>query len=274
MHLEEIVSEINKTLPFQYALDGDKVGIQIENSKTKIKKILVVLEINDSILQECLEKKIDCIVTFHPLIYRPLQTISLNERVGRLVAKLLKADIAVVSVHTSYDVFAEGTNKIICDLLGLEKIEFLIENSSDSNFGLGIIAQPKKKLKIEDLAEKVSKTCFSPVKFNFGKSKEINRIAIVGGSGSSFIENAIAKNCDAFITADLTYHNFHRCDGIMSLIDLGHYEMEQFVPIYLARLLQKVLGKVSVIQTNTHTNPINYYPVGDFRKKQIHLITN
>lgn len=92
----------------------------------------------------------------------------------------------------------------------------------------------------------------------------IRRVAIVGGSGASFIDDALAANVDAFITADLKYHDFHRTEGLLTLIDAGHYEMEQFVPIGLAALVEEIAEKeneaLTVMRSQTVPNPILYYP--------------
>jgi dinuclear metal center YbgI/SA1388 family protein len=59
--------------------------------------------------------------------------------------------------------------------------------------------------------------------------RKISRVAVCGGSGSSFITNAIAANADAYITGDVKYHDFHLADGKMLIIDIGHFESEHFI---------------------------------------------
>lgn len=123
---------------------------------------------------------------------------------------------------------------------------------------------------LNELLIRLSGICNSPVRYCHGKDdNQIKRIAIVGGSGSSFIEDALKANADAFITADVSYHNFHRVEGKMALLDPGHYEMEQFVTKGLHDFLSsKIDENVNLCISHAYTNPIRYYPDNDYTKKQ------
>ncbi|MBK8950413.1 MAG: Nif3-like dinuclear metal center hexameric protein, partial [Flavobacteriales bacterium] len=46
--------------------------------------------------------------------------------------------------------------------------------------------------------------------------------------GAFLIRHALAAGADAFITADLKYHDCFQADGRMLLADVGHYGSEQF----------------------------------------------
>ena len=72
------------------------------------------------------------------------------------------------------------------------------------------------------------------------------------------------KKIDAFITADITYHQFHSVKGKLWLFDPGHYEMEQFVAKHIALLFEKdeIIGQggLKFQVTRQVTNPVEYYP--------------
>ena len=46
------------------------------------------------------------------------------------------------------------------------------------------------------------------IRYNNLEGKKLNKIAVLGGSGSFAIEKAKSRGADAFITADLKYHHF------------------------------------------------------------------
>lgn len=71
--------------------------------------------------------------------------------------------------------------------------------------------------------------------------REINKVAVCGGSGSELISAAIAEGADAFITADVKYHRFAEVDDKLLLIDAGHYETEQFTKDLFVELISKIL---------------------------------
>ena len=79
---------------------------------------------------------------------------------------------------------------------------------------------------------------------------------------NELLEYAIEKNVDAFITADLKYHDFQDAEGKIFVIDAGHYETE--VPVLdeiqkrLKRFLQ-VSKQTKVFKFRGSTNPIIFY---------------
>ena len=275
MLLRTLVKHIENILPPETAMEGDRIGLQIDSDKREISDILVSLELTDEVIDEALKLNSDCVVVFHPLIFMPLKNIRFDERVGRLVSKLIKNDIALISVHTAYDAFYEGTNKILADLLELKITGNLVPDKKHENFGMGVIAEASKSLKPEELLNKVHNICRSPLKFTEGASEKISKVVIVGGSGSSFMGDALKSGADAFITADITYHTFHAVKGKIWLIDPGHYELEQFVGKGIAKLLKAKLGNElkSITASKTHTNPVGYFPdSGKYRELQKELL--
>lgn len=263
MQIEKLVGLIEEKLPQKTAMEGDRIGLQIQSDKEEISKILVTLEITDDVIDEAVSHHCQCIITFHPLIYRPLINIKNDDRVGRLVSKIIKNEISLISVHTTFDAFQEGTNKILADRLGLNITSILVPDPEIEGRGMGVICQTNRQLTEDELLKRVSDACMSPVKFTRGKSKKINNIAVVGGSGGSFLSDALASGCDAFITADISYHTFHAVKGQMMIVDPGHYEMEQFVAAGIARLLKDSIDNEEIdeiIVSRSYTNPVEYYP--------------
>lgn len=90
-------------------------------------------------------------------------------------------------------------------------------------------------------------------------SKPISRVAICGGAGSFLIPNALAAGADAFVTADLKYHEFFDANGRLLLADPGHFESEQFTVDLLYDILAGKFPTFAVFKTGLRTNPVNYY---------------
>lgn len=64
---------------------------------------------------------------------------------------------------------------------------------------------------------------------------------------------------DAFITADLKYHEFFDADGKLLLCDIGHFESEQFTIGLLVEHLLEKFPTFAVLKSEINTNPVNYY---------------
>ncbi len=275
MLLKDLLDRLESILPAKSAMEGDRIGLQVQSGRQVISSILVTMEITDEVLEEAVNIGCDCIISFHPLIYRPLYELNEIERVGRLVTGLIKHSIACVSIHTTFDTFIEGTSKIIADRLGLAFDGFLLPDKVLPNCGMGVIATAKPPITEHDLVKLVSEKLFAPVKYTSGSKKDgIKRIAIVGGSGTSFINEALNAGVDAFITADTTYHIFHSVRGKILLIDPGHYEMEQFVSLGIAKLLKNIVDdNIKIELSAVRSNPISYFGT-NFESQQIEYLNN
>jgi dinuclear metal center YbgI/SA1388 family protein len=275
MELSKFIKLLELEFPPETAWSEDKIGLQYRSNKSQIKNIYLTLEVNEATINEAIEKQTDVIITFHPLIFKPLSEINSEERIGSLLTQLIKNDIHLYAIHTNFDSHPEGTSYELCRRLGLEVSNYLEPNENIANRGMGIIAELNESIKLEELLANLTQVCNSPIKYSQPPSLEINKLAILGGSGSSYINVAVEKNCDAIITADVKYHDFHNASGKISVIDPGHYEMEQFVPVAMQKILKRVLGEgVQITLSTVLTNPINYYPDSNYKQKQINYLNN
>jgi len=89
--------------------------------------------------------------------------------------------------------------------------------------------------------------------------KTIARIGICGGAGSFLITNALRNKIDAFVTADMKYHEFFEADGRLLICDIGHFESEQFTSDLLVELLLHKFPTFAVLKSEVKTNPVNYF---------------
>ena len=67
---------------------------------------------------------------------------------------------------------------------------------------------------------------------------EVQTIALCGGAGAEFAEEAIAQGADVFITADVKYHEMQAADGRIALVDMDHWVSEHFTRNIFQDLLQ------------------------------------
>ncbi len=281
MNLHTFVHALEEVLPPATAMKGDRIGLQLQSGRAEISRLLLTMEVTDSIADEAIERNADCLVSFHPLIFSPLTALQESERVGRICTRLIQHNIALIVTHTNFDSYIYGTSAILAEKLGFRKESFLVPHGQSEVFGMGIVASLDAPLAMLQLAEHVRAILHSPVRFGNGKYPEsqemVRRVAIVGGSGASFIDDAIRAEVDAFITADIKYHDFHRTQGIIGLVDVGHYEMEQFVPEGLERVVriicQKTASKLVIMRSERVPNPIRYVPNGaEYLAAQAHVL--
>ena len=89
--------------------------------------------------------------------------------------------------------------------------------------------------------------------------RQIQKVAICGGSGSFLLKDAIRAGADIFITGDFKYHQFFDADGQIVIADIGHYESEQFTVELLATILNEKFPNFAILLSILSTNPVNYF---------------
>lgn len=129
----------------------------------------------------------------------------------------------------------------------------------NQNMGLGMIGELEKKTDtiefLQFVKDKMKSSC---VKHSKITKKTINKVAVLGGSGSFAIQAAKSANVDVFITSDLKYHDFFTAENQIIIADIGHYESEQYTKNFLADYLSKKFTNFAVVLSTTNTNPVKY----------------
>lgn len=88
--------------------------------------------------------------------------------------------------------------------------------------------------------------------------KEIQKVALCGGSGRFLLERAIATKADVFVSADFKYHDYFEANDDIIIADIGHYESEVFTKELIYERLTKNYAKFAFRLSEVDTNPIKY----------------
>lgn len=126
---QTIIQAFEAWSPKSLAVEGDKIGLQIGTLNKPVKKIMVVLDLLEEVVEEAINQDVDLIIAHHPIIFRPLKTIQTDRPYGRIVEKLIKNNISVYAAHTNLDVAKGGVNDLMADKLQLQNVEVLAPTS-------------------------------------------------------------------------------------------------------------------------------------------------
>lgn len=118
MRVKEIAGEIEKIAPLKLAQDWDNVGLLIGNPQANVKNILVTIDITKDVVAEAKRLKTDLIISYHPVIWDGLKKITTDGPAG-IVYNLIKAGIAVFSIHTALDAAIGGVNDGLAEIVGI-----------------------------------------------------------------------------------------------------------------------------------------------------------
>lgn len=138
--------------------------------------------------------------------------------------------------------------------------EIITIENKNQHIGMGMIGELDKALSETDFLNHL-KTAMKTGCIRHSKllNKNIKKVAVLGGSGSFAIDAAKSAGVDAFVTADLKYHDFFSAENSILLADIGHYESEQFTKTLLVEYLTKKITNFAIILSNTNTNPVKYF---------------
>ncbi|GAB4094420.1 Nif3-like dinuclear metal center hexameric protein [Flaviaesturariibacter terrae] len=99
----------------------------------------------------------------------------------------------------------------------------------------------------------------SVVRHTAPPDRPVRRVALCGGSGAFLIRAALAAGADAYVTADVKYHEFFDAEERMLLADIGHWESEQFTVDLLQELIAGKFPTFAVLKSSVPTNPLRYF---------------
>lgn len=129
-----------------------------------------------------------------------------------------------------------------------------------NSIGAGWIGEYEQPLpKEEFMARLKSAFGLSVVRYTAIADPTIKRVAICGGSGSFLIKKALGAGAQAYVTADVKYHEFFDAEDRLMICDIGHWESEQFTTEIFYEVLREKIPNFAAIFADTKTNPVNYY---------------
>lgn len=133
-------------------------------------------------------------------------------------------------------------------------------NNTNQNMGLGMVGEFETEYNETEFLQLVKeKMDCGVIRHSSFLGKKIKRVAVLGGSGSFAINQAIQANVDSFLTADLKYHQFFEAENKILLADIGHFESERFIKNYIVEFLNKKISNFAVVLSKINTNPVKYF---------------
>ena len=241
--ISNIYDFLKEKAPLELCESWDNSGMLI-NANSETDKILLTLDVTDEVINEAIEKGCQLIISHHPIIFKPLKTLSSND----IVFKLIQNNISVISMHTNLDATENGVNDVLAQILGLKNIEVF------ANIGRkGEVEATSVKI----FVNKVAKILNTKLKYTLPE-KEIKSIAVIGGSAGGYWKNALIEGVDLFLTGEASHHD--ALDAIhenMSIIIAGHWNTEVIILESLKKELETKFSNIAFI-ISSQKDPFEY----------------
>ena len=262
-----IIEIIEQTAPLSLMADWDRSGVQVASLRQEISHLAVCLDPAPEQIRAAIEAGADMVLTHHPLTMRAAWTNRLNGYT-EVLRTLYSHDVPLYSCHTSLDADPIGPSAWLADELGLtgrvilEKTgEFTAPDGTVMEGGFGLAGDLPSPMTVAEVCAKIRP--FLPLDRMCGIARLIGdpasvvrRVAFCTGSGSSLLEDAAAAGAELYITGDMKYHDalalHSRQNGNssnfcpMSILDIGHFSLEEEMMRRFALQLEKELEGVTV----------------------------
>ena len=97
--VHSVLEALEDIAPARFAFDFDKVGLQVGEQQQVVSKGVVSLDRSLAAVEFAASIGAQVLVAHHPLIFRPIDSVSNRTHVGRTILKLAQSNIAFIAGH-------------------------------------------------------------------------------------------------------------------------------------------------------------------------------
>lgn len=214
------------TYPKTNQCSWDNTGLLCGDPDGEVTAVLFALDITEAVIDQAEKQGVQVIVAHHPLIRGGLTRVTPQSE--HRVWRLCRNGIAAICMHTNLDISRGGVGDALAAAVGLQAPQPVFPAEEQETLLFGRVGQIDA-VSPAAFCERVKESLQTPfVRAVCGKNK-IQTVAVMGGSGRDYIEQAAAI-ADAYVTADCRYHDFQLAQTLgLTLIDAGHFPTENVV---------------------------------------------
>jgi len=123
--IKEILREIEEYAPLPLQESYDNAGVQVGDVNQYATGALIALDATEELIDEAIALGCNLIITHHPLIFKPVKSLTGANYIERCIIKACKYDIVIYAAHTNMDNANGGVNFHLAKLIGLQNIRVL-----------------------------------------------------------------------------------------------------------------------------------------------------
>ncbi|KAI1372205.1 NGG1p interacting factor 3 [Hypoxylon crocopeplum] len=183
--------------------------------------ILLTNDLTSAVVDEALEQGARMIVCYHPVIFRPLKSLTTKDPMQTLLLRLAAERISVYCPHTAMDAASGGLNDWLCDILldGEHSVNRTVVQpisrplpEGHQGMGYGRAVELARPVTLQTLLKRLSAgignqrymmVAMPPSLNDLTKTQEITKIAVCAGSGSDVLKDTDAQ---VLVTGEMAHH--------------------------------------------------------------------
>ena len=263
--IKEIICALERFAPLPLQESYDNAGLQVGlTAEQEASGALLCLDVTEEVIREAVDLGCNLIVSHHPLLFRPLKRVTDGTQVERCVRLAIQNDVAIYAAHTNLDNAEDGVNYRIAEKLGLVDVQMMQPHSVRvgerqvvAGSGLiGYLPGPEDSLAFLQRVKDVFR--IESLQHNELLQRPVETVALCGGAGAFLLDEAIRLEADAFLTGEMSYHQFFGHEQEIQLAVMGHYQSEQYTKKIFYQIISALAPDLPLFTTNVDTNPIHY----------------
>ena len=257
----DLVALLDERYPPAWAESWDRVGLVLGEPDAPVSRVLCAVDVVSETVEQAIAAGAQLIVAHHPLLLGGVSSVAPTTYKGRLVHRLIRAEVALFTAHTNADVADPGVSDALAARLGLVDLRPLRPSPDDPDGRrgtgrVGRLPSPVDLASLTNLAARALPATAWGVRAAGEPSRLVSTVAVCGGSGDTFLGDAVRAGVDAYLTADLRHHRASEplADGGPALLDAAHWATEQPWLDDVAGYLRERAG-VETIVSELDTDP-------------------
>lgn len=264
--LKDMLDSFEEFWPRAGADDWDAPGLVTGSGDLRISRVLLTVDVTHEVLDEAIDGGFNLIVAHHPLLLRGVKTLAEDTAKGSIIARAIKAGVAIFAAHTNADIVPNGVSAALAAAFGLKSVTPLVETGLEVGHGrIGRLTEPQVLGDFARSLARVLPSTASGVRVAGNFESSVQSVALCGGAGDSFIEAAYSAGADVYVTSDLRHHPVQeiseraKAEGReFALIDISHWAAEWMWLDWAAKDIQGRFASLQIVVSELRTDPWDF----------------
>lgn len=267
--IAEVGSIVERLWPISGAESWDAPGLVTGDPSAPVTHIHLAVDAVADSVDEAISLGAQLLLVHHPLLLRGITSVAEDRYKGAMIARLIRADCALLAAHTNADVVETGTSAVFAERLRLRGVRPIVPGA-EAGRGLGRVGTLPEPTTLGRLARELAEilpATATGIRVSGDYDAPVSTVALCGGAGDSLLSEREVLDADVYITSDLRHHPASearenaRVSGGPALIDVAHWASEWLWLETAAGELREALPGVTVTVSELRTDPWDFVVV-------------
>lgn len=204
----DVVAWIERRYPAALAEAWDTPGLAVGDPSRPVAHVRFAVDPTLAVAREAVAVGADMLITHHPLMLRGVTSVAADTAQGAVVHALIEGRCALLAAHTNADATDGGVADALALAVGVAVEGPLVPATPGSREGTGRVGTvaPQTLAEFAAAVARALPPTTGGVLYAGPADGMVTRVAVVGGSGGGFLNDAASAGVDVYVTADLRHH--------------------------------------------------------------------